>query len=141
MIVLKNTLLTDVDNLRIKFIQDVNSICKYQFAVVTPNYDNKGNPSYEQLDNDKSLPYYAEFEPISDSEEFLLSKFSSNKTIGIWIVKELNPDLVIDKSCETLLEEHESGNKPSKIETFGFEFLWDIDSSISDSDSSSQSNS
>ena len=142
MIALKNTLGFSVDNLKIRFALDALSVCNYKFAVVLPTINSKGNPVFEQIDSDRALPYHAEFSSVvSGIWEEISTLFAANKVIGIWIIRELNTTKIAPKSCETLITEHESGNTPSTIESFGFDFSWQVDSSISNSSSDSNSNS
>lgn len=141
LIALKNVLPETAIALTFKFELGLNSKCKYSFAIVSPTMTASG-PVFERIDLEKAKPFYADFNPIIHNQNYLIAPtFQPNSYLGVWLVRELDQNLILPKDCAVLYDEHKNEEKIDKNEAFKLKIMWERESSISFSGSQSNSQS
>lgn len=126
-IALKNTLGITVNNVYFWFEYEVGSYGNFELAVVTPSQDDEFGYYMEQIQNPRSLPYYATFYPANgEINKKLLGNLNANEYLGIWLKRTLNLDEMASAlNCDILKTNFDAGTTLPKLETVKINLQWD----------------
>jgi len=125
-IVLKNTLGVAANNIYFWFENEVGNYGDFELAVVTLNQDSDFGFYMEQIQNCRSLPYYATFYTANgEANKRLLGNLGANEYLGIWLKRTLNlPNMADANSCVALKANFDAETTLSKIETLKIQLNW-----------------
>jgi hypothetical protein len=90
MLALKNNEGDIVTDLIFKFAKEVDSICNYKVAFVTPTVLGDGSVCFESIVNTNALPYYATFQNVINNSTFNIASLANNGYLGIWLMREFD---------------------------------------------------
>lgn len=99
---------TDFD-LSFTFAKEIDSICKYKVAFVSPTIS--GDCSvFEQIINSAALPIYATFIEVVDGSIVNIESLAANAYLGVWLMREFDytSDDLKKKSCADWLAKLEA---------------------------------
>ena len=108
---LKNTLLNDVDNVKIWFEyptddEDNNiSHIKLELAIVDPTVDDCGDFKFERINSISASPLYATFIEANGNDNAIdVGEILSGRSVGIWFRKTINQINAAPLSCDDLYD-------------------------------------
>lgn len=123
-IAIKNETAVDLENL--KLFSEISETYEVHAAVVSPSEDSCSNLTFETLESQEELPYYGEFNNVTNLEnEILLGTLSGNSYLGLFLQKKSSSqnDGNLSSSCEAI--DFENQSQEDKKENFKLIFNWD----------------
>jgi hypothetical protein len=101
-IILKNESDSELSNIEFYFDAPENAIGKFQIAAVALSLDSKNQYAMEEIGNNQSLPYSAEFHEATGIENAVsLGPLGANKMLGLWIKREIDATIKTDDEMWT----------------------------------------
>jgi hypothetical protein len=139
LIALKNTTEKIADNIKIKFTLPEGVSIKLAIAATTPTVDKCGDFVFEKIANSSAKPFNATFQSVADGDIFSLGSLAAGKVLGLWFSKTIDKNATKSKTCAELDAAYLAHTQPETVETINAVISWEDESSISSSNSNSQS--